>query len=439
MSLTANKKKNPRLAAAIGIECVVYRGQQINRTLDGLLPDCDVADRGLVAELVNGVVRWFWLLDSYATQLLDRPFKRKDVNVHCILLTGLYQHEFTRVPPHACVNETVNAVKNLGKTWAAPLLNAVMRRFLRDRDRFCEDRNQEDWVRYSHPQWMVEVLKQQWPQHWSKILQANNSKPELSLRVNTRKISVADYLSKLTENDISATADDVSPYGIRLHERVGVEQLEGFAERLVSIQDSSSQLVAPLMDVQPHHRVLDACSSPGGKLSHLLELNPELESVTAIEVDDQRYKALKANMSHAVSKVDFLRVDASRPEDWWDGSPFDRILIDAPCSATGIISKHPDIKHHRRPSDIENLVSTQQSLLEAVLPLLNQNGKVIYTTCSILQEENEHQVANILERHPDLVSEPLPEHLGGSTGHGRQRLQGVDHGEGFYYAAFRRQ
>ena len=430
-------KKNPRLAAALAIEQVVYRGQQLNRTLDTALSGHAAADKRLIAEIVNGVTRWYWLLDNYADSLMARPLRRKDRDVHCLLLTGLYQLEFNRVPSHACVNETVRAVKDLGKSWASSFLNAVMREFLSNRDEHCDQAELDDSVRYSHPVWMIDMLKQQWPEHWSKILQANNSKPEMYLRVNTSECSVGEYLEILASHDIPAVIDGESPFGIRLQKRVHVEQLPGFAQALVSVQNPASQLVAPLMDIQPGHRVLDACSAPGGKLLHLLELYPHLESITAIDIDEDRCMQIADNLHRAGRSATVIAADATQPGKWWDGKLFDRILIDAPCSATGIISKHPDIKHHRRPEDIEHSVSVQSSLLEALLPLLNQYGKLIYTTCSVLREENQRQVSEVLKRHPEFVAQMLPESLGLHTGNGYQRLQGVNSGDGFFYAVLR--
>lgn len=430
--------KNPRLASALAIERVVYRGQQLNRVLEEALADQQTADRRLIAELVNGVTRWFWLLDSYAGSLVARPLKRKDRDVHCLLLTGIYQLEFTRVPTHACVNETVEAVKLLGKSWTGSFLNAVMREFLNNREDHRDGSELDDATRFSHPAWMVDMLKQQWPDHWSKILQANNSKPEMILRVNTSKCSVAEYLETLASHGIAAVADDVSPYGIRLEQRVSVEQLPGFSEALVSVQNSSSQLVAPLMDLEPGHRVLDACSAPGGKLLHMLDTHPQLDSVTAIDIDADRCTGIRQNLDRAGHCASVIHADAARPGDWWNGELFDRILIDAPCSATGIISKHPDIKHHRRPADVEQSIQTQQSLLDALMPLLDPRGKMLYTTCSVLHGENEGQIAFTLKRNPEFAPQVLPDFIGRPTGHGRQRLQGVESGDGFFYAALRR-
>lgn len=435
--MTGKVNKNPRLAAALAIERVVYRGQQLNRTLDTALLGHEAADKRLIAEIVNGVTRWFWLLDSYASSLVARPLRRKDRDLHCLLLTGLYQLEFTRVPPHACVNETVQAVKELGKSWAGPFLNAVMREFLSNRDEHRDQAESDDFVKYSHPPWMVEVLKRQWPDHWSKILQANNSKPEMFLRVSTSECSVGEYLDILASHDIPAVIDSVSPFGIRLQKRVHVDQLPGFGKALVSIQNPASQLVAPLMDIHPGHRVLDACSAPGGKLSHMLDLYPQLESITAVDIDENRCTEIVDNLDRAGQSATVITADATQTDEWWDGKLFDRILIDAPCSATGIISKHPDIKHHRRPEDIEHSVAVQSNLLKALLPLLGRDGKLIYTTCSILHEENEGQVSDLLKRHPELEAEIQPESLGMHTGNGYQRLQGVDHGDGFFYAVLR--
>ena len=427
--------KDPRICAAQAVERIVYRGQQLNRTLDRVLPDHKPADQRFLAELVNGVVRWFWLLDGYAGLLVERPLKRKHRDVHCLLLTGLYQLEFTRVPVYACVNETVQAVKGMGKSWTGPFLNAVMREFIKNRDQHRQHGEFDDAVRYSHPSWLVERLKMQWPGHWSKILDANNSKPEMILRVNDKQCSVADYLDTLAAHGIEAVADHVSPVGVRLGARIPVGKLPGFGEGVVSVQNSASQLVAPLMDIESGHRVLDACSAPGGKLMHMLDMVPQTVDFTAVDIDESRCSEIRENLQRVGRSATVLAADATQPESWWDGRPFDRIVLDVPCSATGIISKHPDIKHHRKPEDVEHMMDVQQKLIDAMLGLLGENGKLVYTTCSVLAQENEQQVVSALQRHPEFAVEPLPSYLGRWTGHGRQRLQGVDSGDGFFYAA----
>ncbi len=428
---------NSRATAALIVHQVIFRGQQLNRTLDRALNRWDAENRPLIAEMVNGVVRWFWLLEFYLEQLLERPMRRKDYDLVCLLCVGIYQLEFMRIPQHASVSETVNATAKMGKSWARGLVNAILRKFLRNRGQLdLADLNEV--ARFSHPQWLLDLLRKEWPNEWQTILNANNRKPRMTLRVNIQKTNAADYCLRLKSMGIAASFDCDSPVAIQLEERVRVDKLPGFAHGEVSVQSSASQLASLSMELAPGQRVLDACSAPGGKLLHMLEIEPQLDEIIAIEIDEVRKGEIVDNLQRARMAVKVLTADASRPADWWDGEPFDRILIDAPCSALGVVSKHPDIKHHRRLDDIEQVARQQTQLLNALLPLLKSNGKLLYTTCSILAQENDCQIENVLTSHADLVSEPLPPVLGQPTRFGRQRLQNEQGGDGFYYAKISR-
>ena len=424
---------NLRATAAFAVHQVVFRGRQLPRTLERALAGYDSEDRGLVTEMTSGAVRWFWLLEHYLNILLDKPMQRKHQEILCLLYVGLYQLEFMNTPVYASVSETVNAASEMGKPWARGLINAIMRKYLRIRDQLDVDEF-PDHCHYSHPAWMVDLIKQEWPQYWKDILQANNRRPKMTIRVNINKTNVPEYLDRLDNLGIAAAVDPSSPSAIELEHRTSIDNLPGFGEGVVSVQSVASQLTALSMDLAPGHRVLDACSAPGGKLLHMLEIQPDLDEVVAVDIDQTRTAEIVDNLNRANMNATVISADSSRPDDWWDGKPFDRILVDAPCSALGVISKHPDIKHHRKPEDIEQTAQRQGQLLEALLPLVKLNGKLLYSTCSILSRENDSQIENIVQNHRSYTCDSLPSTLGQSTRFGRQRLQGSAGGDGFYYA-----
>lgn len=433
-----SQSQNLRTIAALAIFYVVFRGRQLNRVLDHALEQAKPEDRGMITELTYGVVRWFWLLEHELNQLLTRPVRRKDQDVLCLLCVGLYQLKFMRIPQYAGVSETVDATVGLGKPWARGLVNAVLRKFLSCEDQFKLNGLTDD-CRFSHPRWIVDLIKQEWPEIWEEILCANNCRPKMTLRLNVNKTGVSEYLDILKESQILATVDQTSPVALQLAQRISVENLPGFSQGVVSVQSSASQLAALSMELAPAQRVLDACSAPGGKLIHMLEIEPKLEEILAIDIDQARTAEIVDNLSRVQNDVQVITADAAHPDEWWDGKPFDRILVDAPCSALGVVSKHPDIKHHRKPADLDRVVEQQRHLLEGLLPLLNRNGKLLYTTCSILARENDSQIEAVLRNHPNISIDHLPPSLGHQTRFGRQRLQDNAGGDGFYYARLKKQ
>lgn len=429
-----NSSKNTRIAAADTVRKIVDHKKQLNRVLAHVRTTFDSKDQQLISEIVHGVVRWYWQLDAIAAALLKKPMQAKDRNVYFLLLVGLYQLKYMRIPPYACVSETVNAVSAMNKPWAKGLVNAVLRTYIRNSDRASVDKSNMTG-RYSHPQWMIDLIRCEWPQHWVEILQANNTRPQMTLRVNLKKCAVEQYLSKLAECGIEAHADETSEVGIRLTKRIRVSKLPDFDQGEVSVQNTASQLVSPLMDIQPGHRVLDACSAPGGKLMHMMEVQPEISDIVAIDVDQSRCLDIRENLKRCRQNAIVLCEDATHPEDWWDGIPFDRILVDVPCSALGIVNKHPDIKHHRSLQDLEGFAKQQQDLLEALLPLVKKGGKLVYTTCTIIASENQTQIAQAVKRHCEFKLEELSSRYGLPTGCGRQRLQGIHDSDGFFYSS----
>jgi len=429
--------RNTRAACAIAVVRVVYRDCSLQRALREQADEFDSNDRAFISEVVLGVMRKFWLLSAYVDRLLKKKTRNKDLDIYCLMLVGIYQIEYMRVPNYAAVSETVSAAEALAKPWARNAINAVLRRFI-DMSKQTKEIELTESARFSHPQWMIEALKTQWPQEYSKILHANNQKPELILRVNANRSTVQEYLHRLEQNGIAASADSVAPQGVRIHQKAAVSDLPGFSEGVVSVQNSASQLVVPLLDIAPGHRVLDACSAPGGKLLHMLELHGETSEISAIDISETRCGEIVDNLRRVGQSVTIMTADAAQPDKWWDAVPFDRILLDAPCSAFGVVRKHPDIKFHRRPEDINNASFQQRKLLSSLLGVLSKGGKLLYTTCSILREENDDVIGDVIAEHPEAEAIELEASLGRKTRFGRQRLQGVDSGDGFYYALLTR-
>jgi len=425
------------IAARVVLQ-VVFRRRQLNRTLARALGGPDQNNRALITEMVNGVLRWFWLLEHHLNDCLERPMRRKDYDIQCLLYVGLYQLEFMRTPPHASVHETVSATAALGKPWARNLVNAILRNYLRAAPQ-RGDSQLNDQARYSHPQWLIDALRKEWPNEWPSLLNANNRKPTMTLRVNVQRTSPAQNLERLATIGIAARHDRISPVALQVDERINVRKLPGCDQGDVSVQSAASQMVALSMDLAPGQRVLDDCSAPGGKLLHMLEIEPQLAKVVAIEIDPARATEIVDNLQRARIDAELLIADAASPRDWWDGEPFDRILVDAPCSALGVISKHPDIKHHRKPEDVGRVSDQQARLLEALLPLLSRGGKLLYATCTILAQENDSQIEDVLRKQPGFRCEPLSPELGKATRFGRQRLQDDSGRDGFYCARLVRQ
>lgn len=422
---------------------VVQDGQSLSQCLPGLLAQAPAIDRALVQELAYGSLRWRFRLEAQLRQLLKQPLKRKDQDVAALLLVGLYQLVYTNIPAHAAVHATVEAVRATGKRWAVPLANAVLRNYQRQREQLDATVRARPDECHAHPAWLVEALRRDWPQDWEAVLAANNARPPLALRVNLRRGSVADYCAQLHSAGLESVPLRHSDAGLCLRQAVGVERLPGFMGGAVSVQDAAAQLAAPLLDVRPGMRVLDACAAPGGKTAHILERTPDLAELTAVELDSARARRIEENLQRLGLSARTVIGDAAQPDGWWDGRSFERILLDAPCSASGVIRRHPDIKSLRRPGDIDALVATQARLLDALWPLLAPGGMLLYATCSVLRRENEQQIAAFLRRQPQAQELRIDAEWGRAVAHGRQILPGEaaaahddsDMGmDGFYYA-----
>ncbi|MFJ4383287.1 16S rRNA (cytosine(967)-C(5))-methyltransferase RsmB [Pseudomonas sp. NPDC089408] len=425
---------NPRLAAARALAAVLSGKASLNSSLPAQLDKVEERDRGLTQDLAFGTARWQPRLDLLAAQLLQKPFKAADTDVQALLLVGLYQLFYTRIPAHAAIGETVGCADKLKKPWAKGLLNAVLRRAQREGEELLAGMERDPVVRTAHPRWLQKSLKAFWPEQWEAICAANNAHPPMILRVNRRHHSRDAYLALLAAAGVDASACQFSRDGIVLAEACDVRGLPGFAEGWVSVQDEAAQLSADLLELAPGQRVLDACCAPGGKTCHLLEAEPGLAHMTAIDLEAKRLTRVRENLDRLQLDAELIACDARDTGSWWDGKPFQRILLDAPCSATGVIRRHPDIKLTRQADDIPALAALQGELLDALWPTLEVGGMLLYATCSSLPTENTEVIDAFLARTPGARELDLATEAGLRQPHGRQLLAQEGGHDGFYYA-----
>ncbi len=386
----------------------------------------------LTKALCFGVIRHFIRLESVADSLvIKRP---KDLSVWCCILLGLFQLDDMNMPDYAVVQETVALLSHLHKTWAKGFVNALLRRYCREQGAIQQALATHPEYQYNHPKWLLQTIQQAWPHEWQAILAANDTHPPMALRINLAKITREAYCKQLAAAEIAYTLLPHTVSGILLDTPCAVDQIPGFIEGEISVQDGAAQLAGPLLTLAPGLRVLDACCAPGGKLGQILELETHLSYCLGIDIEAKRLPKVKDNCRRLHLDAAIQVGDASHPKTWWDGVTFDRILIDAPCSATGIIRRHPDIKLLRTPDDIVHITALQKDILNSLWPLLAPNGILVYATCSILPKENEEQIASFIARHPDAIATITPQRWGQFTGHGWQILPGKHAMDGFFYA-----
>ncbi|MBX3708516.1 MAG: 16S rRNA (cytosine(967)-C(5))-methyltransferase RsmB [Gammaproteobacteria bacterium] len=424
---------NLRLIAARIIHDVTNGCSLSDRLNAVLLSIQDPRDRGFVQAVCYGVCRFYTKLDVILSHLLKKPMKAKDSDVHALLLVGLFQLMAMRIPEYAAVTETVNATEKLKKPWARGLVNAVMREYLRNRQSLEEPIQHDIEAHYAHPQWWVDVIRRAWPKYWTEVLDANNQHPPFALRVNQQHLTRDEYIKKLQQAGYTAQIIPETTNGIILDSAVSIDELPGFSTGDVSVQDGAAQLAAELLNLMPNQHVLDACAAPGGKLTHLLEVEPDL-SLIAVEKEESRMASIKENLMRLNMRAECVCHDVNNIEDWWDGKLFDRILLDAPCSASGVVRRHPDIKLLRHPEDIALLAKEQYQLLTSLWPLLHVGGLLLYATCSILPEENTHVLQRFLALQPDAKEVQIAASWGLPCEIGRQILPGIHQLDGFYYA-----
>ncbi|AYC30875.1 16S rRNA (cytosine(967)-C(5))-methyltransferase RsmB [Pseudomonas cavernae] len=425
---------NPRLAAARALSAVLSGKASLGGSLPVQLAKVEPRDRGLAQDLAFGAARWQPRLSALAERLLEKPFKAADKDVEALLLVGLYQLFHSRIPAHAAIAETVGCAEKLKKPWAKGLLNAVLRRAQREGAALLAELEHDPVVRTAHPRWLQKSLKANWPEQWEAICAANNAHPPLLLRVNRRQGSRDAYLAELQAAGIGAEPCAFSRDGIRLLAAQDVQSLPGFAAGRLSVQDEAAQLAAELLELAPDQRVLDACAAPGGKTCHLLEVEPGLSEVVAVDLEDKRLARVRENLDRLGLGATLIAADGRDTATWWDGRPFQRILLDAPCSATGVIRRHPDIKLTRQADDIPALAQLQGELLDALWPTLTVGGVLLYATCSVLPAENSDTIAAFLARTPGARELDIAGPFGLKQAHGRQLLPQADGHDGFYYA-----
>ncbi|WP_090312472.1 16S rRNA (cytosine(967)-C(5))-methyltransferase RsmB [Pseudomonas linyingensis] len=424
---------NPRLAAARALGAVLAGKASLGSALPAQLDKVEARDRGLTQELAFGTARWQPRLALLADKLLQKPFKAGDQDLEALLLIGLYQLLYTRIPAHAAIGETVGCVDKLKKSSAKGLINAVLRRAQREGEALLAALEKDPAARTAHPRWLQKALKAHWPADWETVCAANNSHPPLTLRVNRRHGSRDAYLTELAAAGIEARACPFSTDGVQLASPCDVTTLPGFAAGRVSVQDEAAQLAADLLELKPGQHVLDACCAPGGKTCHLLEAEPTL-AVTAVDLEESRLVRVRENLARLQLDAHLIAADARAVGQWWDGQAFQRILLDAPCSATGVIRRHPDIKLTRQADDIAALAALQGELLDALWPTLEVGGVLLYATCSSLPTENTEVIGAFLARTPGARELDIPGPFGLKQPHGRQLLAQVDGHDGFYYA-----
>ena len=424
-----------RCATAQILTRVIVEGQSLTHALS-ILETLPAEQRPFVQAACYGVVRWYHRLDFILSRLLHKPIKDKEIKM--LALLGLYQLRSMGVKPHAAVSETVSAVGR--KQWARALLNAVLRNYLRRREVLEAEADADPVASVSHPQWLRHKISESWPEDDVAVLKANNQQAPMTLRVNLAVTSRDNYQEKLKQHGLISTPVADVDSALILEKPVPVQRLPGFSLGWVSVQDAAAQLAGPLMQLAPQQRVLDVCAAPGGKTMHLLEICPDVKTMVALDIDGARLQRVQEHFDRWEKPLPVVlkAADARQINDWWDGNQFDRILLDAPCSGTGVIRRHPDIKLLRRESDIAALVQLQREILEAIWPLLAPEGVLLYATCSIFKEENERQVAKFLANHPDAQIATIHASWGRQAGPGRQILPGENNMDGFFYARLKK-
>ena len=435
-----------RIQACNVLTQVLFGGASLSPTLakaQAKLPNKQ--DRAQLQAICFETCRYYYKLKAITDLLLKHPIKAKQQAVSCLIYIGLYQLLHTQTPAYAIVSETLKTAEKINFKEAKPLLNAVLQNFIRKKETLLSEANKKLSSQFNHPDWLIEALQKAWPEQWQTILEANNQPPPLFIRVNANKIKCQDYLTLLDQYEIKnqkVILDDA----IQILNPVSVDQLPNFFQGYCSIQDLSGQYVAEILELKNGQLVLDACAAPGSKTCHILEYSLEknisLKNLTALEKDTSRISLINENILRLGLDSTVLRVvntDATDISTYWDKQHFDRIMLDAPCSATGVIRRHPDIKLLRRPQDIESLAEQQWQLLNSLWSLLANNGLLVYTTCSILPAENENLISRFIEKQIDCkikkINCPLP---GIQLENGYQLLPQVNGADGFYYAVLQK-
>ncbi|MEI6893651.1 MAG: 16S rRNA (cytosine(967)-C(5))-methyltransferase RsmB [Colwellia sp.] len=431
---------NIRALAAKCCFAVIDQGRSLNDELPKQQDKLLGKDKGLLQEICYGVLRYLPELENDVRLLMQKPLKGKQRVFHFLLLVGIYQIRYMRIPDHAAVSETVAATTILKNRHMKALINAVLRGFLRQLEAETKQDNKvtkniPDPIKYNHPSWFIKKIQRCYPEQWQSILAANQKKPPMWLRVNQQHHNSKQYQALLAEADIEIANIEPNSNAIALAKPLDVNKLPGFDQGWVSIQDGAAQQAALLLDCQPNDTVLDCCAAPGGKTCHILEQTPSIASMTAIDIEAGRLTRVHENLERLNLVAEVIAADAAT-KAWWSGEQFDRILLDAPCSGTGVIRRHPDIKWLRKADDIDKLVILQQQILDNVWSLLKPGGTLLYVTCSVLPEENCQQVSRFIEKNQDaqLIAITQNNLDTDKNAIGWQLLPDAENMDGFYYA-----
>ncbi|HEI8868920.1 TPA: 16S rRNA (cytosine(967)-C(5))-methyltransferase RsmB [Serratia odorifera] len=419
---------NLRSIAAQAIGQVLDQGQSLSTILPSLQKNISDKDRSLLQELCFGTLRVLPQLEWCIQQLMAKPMVGKQRTLHYLLMIGMYQLLYTRIPAHAALAETVNGAVALKRPQLKGLINGVLRQFQRQQDQLLQRAANND-SRYLHPSWLLKRIQQAYPEQWEQLVEANNQKPPMWLRVNRLHHTRDEYLKLLEQAGIAAAPHPEYRDALRLLSPCAVDQLPGFAEGWLTVQDASAQGCVDLLDPQDGEQILDLCAAPGGKTTHILEAAPKAH-VMAVDIDEQRLSRVNENLQRLQFSAEVKQGDGRTPQQWCGDKQFDRILLDAPCSATGVIRRHPDIKWLRRDRDIAELASLQAEIMDAIWPHLKPGGVMVYATCSILPQENNEQVLAFLQRNADAQRVET----GNEHQPGRQNLPHPEDGDGFFYA-----
>jgi len=428
---------NIRALAAQCTFSVVDHGKSLGEELPKQLVKVSPKDKGLLQELCYGVLRYLPELEHDVRQLMDKPLTGKQRLFHFLILVGIYQFKYTRIPDHATVGETVAAAQTLKNKSLKGLINAVLRNFQRQQTNVEAKQTETlpDAIKYNHPSWFIKKIQKAYPDKWQHVLTANQEKPPMWLRVNLQHHTTEQYLLLLKQVEIDVALVDEYSGAIQLTKAQDVTSLPGFALGWVSIQDGAAQQAAFILNSQAGDNVLDCCAAPGGKTCHILERSPDIAQMTAIDIAQQRLVRVKENLNRLNLNANVITGDASSPQEWWDKKLYDGILLDAPCSGTGVIRRHPDIKWLRKASDIATLTELQQQILKSIWALLKPGGILVYATCSILPEENNEQITRFLKGNNDAnLLEIAQKNQSASTNIGWQILPNEKGMDGFYYA-----
>jgi len=426
-------KPDTRALAARGLAEIAVRGASLREVMERHAPRLrDARDRALLMALLSEGARWWLRFDPAIDRLLEKPLRHKDPAVHALLVLGLVQLEILQLDDYAAVAASVEAVRTLGRPRLAGLVNAVLRRWQRERDTLLADLDASARTRHAHPAWLADALHRDWPAQADAVMAANNREPPLMLRVNRQRGERQALIGQLRDAGQDAGAHPWLADALVLPHSTDVTRLPGFDDGVFAVQDGAAQVAADLADVRDGMRVLDACAAPGGKACHLLER--AAIDLTAVEFEAARAERIRQNLMRLRLDAKLVVGDAGAPKGWWKGQPFDRILIDAPCSATGVLRRRPDVRLHRRESDIAAMQAQQRRILAALWPLLAPGGRLVYVTCSVLRAENEAIVGELLARQDDARAVPFTLPCGQAAATGWQILPGDGDLDGMYYA-----